>query len=113
MFISTGRLLLMPVVGAVLGGIDFALIDDLPCASIELAEKARLVALMACGPVAALLDRVYVAVDANLVHDLKIPGLFTLAPQLVARSREVACASSGDRLLEGLAIHVGDGQHAM
>jgi hypothetical protein len=84
MFISTGRLLLMPVVGAVLGGIDFALIDDLPCASIELAEKARLVALVACSPVATLLDcdydRVGIAVDANLVHDLKIPGLFALAP---------------------------------
>ena len=39
----------MPVVGAVLGGIDFALIDDFPRAIVELAEKARLVALVACG----------------------------------------------------------------
>src|SRR5271170_5685805 len=101
----------MPIVGAVLGGIDFALIDDFPCAAIELAKKARLVALVACGPVAALLDRnhdrVGVAVDANLVHDLKISRLLALAPQLVARPREIARASGGDRLLEGLAIHIG------
>src|SRR5208337_1395125 len=115
---STGRLLrLMPVVGAVLGGIDFALLDDFPCARIELAEEARLVALVACGPVAALLDsyddRVGVAVEANLVHYLKISRLFALAPQLVARAREVARAAGGDRLVESLAIHIGDGQHAM
>ena len=108
---------LMAVVGAVLGGIDFALIDDFPRAVIELAEEARLVALVACGAVAALLDgdhdRVGVAVDANLVHDLKISRLLALAPQLFARAREVACAASRDRLVEGFAIHIGDGQHAM
>ena len=107
----------MPIVGAVLGGIDFALIDDLPRAVVEPAEKARLVALMACGPVATLLDGDYdcvgVAVDPNLVHDLKIPRLLALAPQLVARSREVARAAGGDRLVEGLAIHIGDSQHAI
>src|SRR5580692_3800047 len=107
----------MAVVGAVLGGINFALIDDFPRAIVEPAEKARLVAFVACGTVAALLDgdydRVGVAVDANLVHDLKISRLLALAPQLFARSRVVARASSRDRLVEGFAVHIGDGQHAM
>src|SRR5208282_3262628 len=50
---------LMPVAGAVFGGIDFALLDDFPCARVELAEKARLVAQVAGGAVAALLDGDY------------------------------------------------------
>src|SRR5271165_1535588 len=99
----------MPVAGAVLGRIDATLVDDLPLAAVELAEKARLVTLVACGRVTTLLDdqhhRVGVAIGANLVHDLKIPRLFALAPQLVARAREVAGAPGGDRLVEGLAIH--------
>src|SRR5271154_7261229 len=102
----------MPVAGTVLGRIDAALVDDLPLAAVELAEKARLVAFVACGRVAALLDDqhdcVGVAVGANLVHDLKIPRLFALAPELVARAREVACAPGRDRLVEGLATHPRD-----
>src|ERR1700676_218839 len=107
----------MAVVGAVFGGIYFALIDGFPRATVELAEEARLVALVACGPVATLLDgdheRIGVAVDANLVHDLKISRLLAFAPQLFARARVVACTPSRDRLVEGFAVHIGDGQHAM
>src|SRR5208283_4439558 len=108
---------LMPVAGAVFGGIDFALLDDFPCARVELAEKARLVAQVAGGAVAALLDgdyqRVGVAVDANLADDLKISRLFALAPKLVARAREVTGAAGGDRLVERFAVHVGNGQDAV
>src|SRR5271170_7530707 len=114
---SAGRFLLMPVVGAVLRRVDLALLDDFPFAAVELAKEARLVALVACGPVAALLDgdhdRIGVAVDPNLVHDLKIPRLLALAPQLVARSREVARPPCRNRLVKRLAIHVGNSQHPL
>src|SRR5271154_1955748 len=107
----------MPVAGTVLGRIDAALVDDLPLAAVELAEKARLVTFVARGRVTTLLDDqhygVGVAVGANLVHDLKIPRLFALAPQLVARAREIARAARRDRLVEGLAIHPADHQHAV
>src|SRR5882757_6791960 len=100
----------MSVAGSVLGRIDFARIDDSPLALIEDAEKTRLVAFMTCGSVAALLDRkhdsVLVAVDANLVDDLKISRLLALAPELLPRAREIAGASGRDGFLERLAIHI-------
>src|SRR6266851_2471408 len=111
---SRPRLLMMPVVGAVLGRVDFAALDDTPLAAIEHAEEARLVALMACGAVAMLLDReqdrIRVAIDANLAHGLVVARLLALAPEPVARAREVACVPARDGLLERLAIHVGDHQ---
>src|SRR5258708_3885510 len=107
----------MAVVGSVLGGIDFALIDDLPLGFIcirilvEHSKKARLVALMACRAVAALLDRdherILIAVDPYFVDDLKIPRFLALAPELLARPREVACTTGRNGLFKRLAVHIG------
>src|SRR5216683_880981 len=105
---------MVPVVGAVLGRVDLAALDDTPLAAVEHAEEARLVALMACRAVAMLLDReqdrIRVAIDANLAHGLVVARLLALAPEPVARAREVACVPARDRLLERRAIHVGDHQ---
>src|SRR5216683_763958 len=91
---SAGGFFLMAVAGSVLGRVNFALIGNLPLTVVELAEKTRLVAEMACGAVAALLDgdndRIAVAVDSDLADDLEIAGLLALAPELVARAREIA-----------------------
>ena len=69
------------------------MVYDLPCAAFSSRKKHDFVAFMACGTVAALLDRraaavSFVAIDANFVHHLKIPRLLALAPELVARARD-------------------------
>src|SRR5579862_7261723 len=106
----------MSVAGSVLGRIYSALVDGLPLALVEHAEKTRLVALVAGGGVTALFDgdhdRVGVAVDAYLVDDLKVSRFLALAPEFISRAREVAGTSGGDGFLERFAIHPGDHQHA-
>ena len=107
----------MAVAGSVLGRINFALVGDLPLTVVELAEEARLVAEMACGAIATLLDgdhdRVGVAIDPDFADDLEIAGFLALAPELVARAREIAGAAGGYGFGETLAIHERDSQNAM
>jgi hypothetical protein len=107
----------MSIARTVLGRIYFALIRDLPSVVLELAEKARLISFVTGRGVSALLDcqqyRVLVAVDPDLVNDLEVPGLFSLAPQFVARAREVTRAPGRHCLFKRLTIHVREHQHAM
>src|ERR1700688_3779161 len=106
----------MPVTGPILRRINLARIGDAPVVAVERAEETGLVALMACGAVAMLFDPeqdcVMVALGADLAHALKIARLLAFAPQAVARTREVAGMAAANRFLQGLAVHVGDHQHA-
>src|SRR5580658_1158444 len=67
---------------------------------------------MTCRAVALLIhreqDHVLVAVDANLAHHLEVPRLLALAPEPIARSREVTRAAGADGFLERLAVHPGE-----
>src|SRR6185437_2952404 len=105
---------MMAVVRAVLRRIDLAFVAHAPISILEHAKEARLVALMAGGGVAVLIDaqqnRIGVAIDPDFAHRLEIARLLALAPQPVARAREVAGVSGGDRLIEGFAIHIRDHQ---
>src|SRR5260370_20148493 len=107
---------LMAIVGAILGWVDPARIDGLPGTIAQYAEEARFVALVAGGAVAVLLDReqdgVVVAVDPDLVHGLVVAGLFTLAPQAVARARGVAGVARPAGLPANRAGHLCDPQEA-
>src|SRR5260370_29285713 len=98
----------MPVVGAVLGRVDLAALYDTPLAPIEHAEEARLVALMACGAVAMLLDceqdRIRVAINANLAHGLVVARLLPLPPAPLARAPAAAYGPGPYGLLPPLAI---------
>src|ERR1700757_80868 len=106
----------MAVAGAVLRRVDAARIDGMPGAVAKYAEEARLKTLVAGGAVAVLLDReqdgVVVAVDADFVDGLVVARLLALAPQAIARAREVAGVAGLDGFLEGLAVHVSDHQEA-
>src|SRR5271156_3915829 len=104
----------MPIAGAVLGRVDPTRIDGLPCVVAQDAKEARLVALVAGGAGAVLLareqDGIVGSVDTDFVAGLVVARLFALAPQTVARAREIASVAGLDGFLEGLAIHVGDHQ---
>src|SRR5579884_1958145 len=104
----------MAVTGAVFRRIDLAQVGGLPASVAQHAEEAALVTFVARCAVAALLDtqedRVSIAIDADFAHHLEISRFLALAPQAIARAREVAGAAGANGLLEGFAIHEGDHQ---
>src|SRR5689334_849755 len=107
---------LMAIAGSVFGWIDPPRIDRLPGAVTPYAKEARLETFVARGAVAVLLDReqdrVVVTVDSNLMYGLEVSRFFALAPQTIARAREIAGVARPQSFLEGLAVHVGDHQKA-
>src|SRR5581483_5653563 len=88
--------------------IEHALADHGYVALVQPAEEAAFVAFMA-GGAADLVDLeqdgVGVAVDVDLLDDLHIAALFTLAPELAAAAAEIDGPAGALRLCEGLAVH--------
>src|SRR4029079_6528095 len=82
-----------------------------PFPVLQFAEETAFVPRMA-GDASHLLDPeqdgVGVAVDADLLHLLHVPGFLALAPQLVARAGEVDRLLLLDGPLQRLAFHPGD-----
>src|SRR5579871_4694922 len=104
----------MAVARTVLGRFDAAGVHRMPSAVAPCAEKARLITLMAGGAVAVLFDRqqdcVAITIDADFVHGLVIAGFLALAPQPIARAREVAGVAGAQSFLERFAVHIRDHQ---
>src|SRR4051812_2791425 len=95
-------------------GIEYALGDHFNTARRDLAKKAGLVTFVA-GRAADLFDfqkhGVGIAIDVDLADVLHVAAFLAFAPQPSASAAKIHRPAARERLIPGLAVHVGDHEH--